>query len=131
MDDFFGGPIRTESLSKDFESAHKLFKDLIIIGAITNTCMNLKKSEEPSRSKDILGMNFNSKEKACFLASSKVTKYKSRLVNLRKLEVASSKELQKSLVLSYTLRGLCPSTDRLYPTSHTSSTSKTYTRKFS
>ena len=95
MDDFFGGPIRTGSLSKDFESAQKLFKDLIVIGAITNTFMNLKKCEEPARSKDILGMNFNSKEKACFLAKTKVTKYKSRLANLRRSKEASSKELQK------------------------------------
>ena len=40
-----------------------------------------QKCEEPAKSKDILGMNFNSKEKACFLATAKVTKYKSRLVN--------------------------------------------------
>ena len=71
MDNFFGGPICTGSLSKDFESAQKLFKDLIVIGAITNTFMNLKKCEEPARSKDILGMNFNSKEKVCFLAKTK------------------------------------------------------------
>ena len=95
MDDFFGGPIRTGSLSRDFESAQELFKDLIIIGAVTKTFMNLKKCEEPARSKDILGMNFNSNEKACFLAETKVTKYKLRLTNLRKSGGASSKELQK------------------------------------
>ena len=40
-------------------------------------------------------MNFDSKNKACFLAESKVSKYSSKLSNLKKRAVASSKELQK------------------------------------
>ena len=95
MDDFFGGPIRTESRTKDFENSQILFRNLIKIGAVTNTHMNIEKCEKPARSMDIIGMNFNSKKKACFLTESKVTKYMSRLSKLRRLGWASSKELQK------------------------------------
>ena len=95
MDDFFGGPIRTGSLEEDFNRAHTLFTVLIIIGAVTSTFMNLEKCEEPARSKDILGMIFNSKEKACFLAATKIDKYSAKLLEVRKRGVASSKDLQK------------------------------------
>ena len=66
MDDFFGGPIRTGSLKEDYKRANTLFTVLIIIGAVTSSFMNLKKCEEPARSKDILGMNFHLEEKAFF-----------------------------------------------------------------
>ena len=66
MDDFFGGPIRTGSLSEDLKKANTLFTVLIIIGAVTSTFMNLKKCEEPARSKDILGMILNSEKKSVF-----------------------------------------------------------------
>ena len=95
MDDFFGGPIRTESLSNDLKSAQILFKDLIEIGAVTNSHMNLKKCEQPARSMDIIGLNFNSIKRACFLSKSKSIKYGLRLSKLRKAGGASSKELQK------------------------------------
>ena len=95
MDDFFGGPIRTESLAKDFKHAQKMFKDLIAMGKLTNTLMNEKKCVKPARSMDIIGMNFNSKERACFLSQSKAKKYKLRLAVIRKAEAATSKELQK------------------------------------
>ena len=95
MDDFFGGPIRTESRVTDFHNAKNLFHDLIHVGAVTNTHMNLEKCEGPARSMDIIGMNFDSEKKACFLAKSKVSKYSSKLSNLKKRAVASSKELQK------------------------------------
>ena len=95
MDDFFGGPIRTGSLKEDLKRAQTLFTVLIIIGAVTSTFMNLKKCEEPARSKDILGMNFNSEEKACFLSATKIVKYSAKLAQLRRHGVASSKVLQK------------------------------------
>ena len=95
MDDFFGGPIRTGSLKEDLKNAQTLFTVLIIIGAVTSTFMNLKKCEEPARSKEILGMIFNSKVKACFLAATKTDKYSAKLSEVRKRGVASSKELQK------------------------------------
>ena len=95
IDDFFGGPIRTASLSEDLKRAHTLFTVLIIIGAVTSTLMNLKKCEEPARSKDILGMTFNSKEKACFLAEKKIKKYSKKLSEVRERGVESSKVLQK------------------------------------
>ena len=40
MDDFFGGPIRSESLSRDLKRAFNLFQDLIFIGAVTKSLMN-------------------------------------------------------------------------------------------
>ena len=95
MDDFFGGPIRTESLSEDLKRAHTLFTVLIIIGAVTSTLMNLKKSEEPARSKEILGMVFDSKVKACFLAQTKIAKYSKIVSEVKESGVASSKVLQK------------------------------------
>ena len=57
--------------------------------------MNLKKCEGPARSMDIIGLNFNSVKKSCFLAKSKASKYRARLLNLRKSGWASSKELQR------------------------------------
>ena len=95
VDDFFGGPIRTESLAKDLKHAETLFRDLLEIGMVTNPHMNIKKCEGPARSMDIIELNFNSVKKACFLSKSKVTKYRSSLLTLRKLRGASSKELQK------------------------------------
>ena len=95
MDDFFGGPIRTGSLVKDFRHAQKMFEDLIETGKITNTLMNVKKCFKPARSMDILGMIFDSKKKACFLSETKAKKYKLRLVAIRKTGAATSKELQK------------------------------------
>ena len=90
MDDFFGGPIRTKSLSKDFKKAQILFKDLIEIGSVTNSHMNLEKCEQPARSMDIIGLNFNSIKRACFLSKSKSIKYRLRLSKLRKAGEASS-----------------------------------------
>ena len=95
MDDFFGGPIRTGSLSVDLERAHTLFTVLIVIGAVTNTFMNLKKCEESARSKDILGKNCNSEKKACFLSAKKIAKYATKLSQVREQGKASSKVLQK------------------------------------
>ena len=95
MDDFFGGPIRTGSLKEDLKRAQTLFTVLIIIGAVTSTFMNLKKCEEPARSKDIMGMNFNSEENACFLSAAKIVKYSEKLARVRKHGGASSKVLQK------------------------------------
>ena len=95
MDDFFGGPIRTESLVRDFKNAQKLFKDLINMGAVTNTHMNALKCEKPARSMVILGLNFNSKLRACFLGKSKLAKYKSKLAWVRKTVNIPSKDLQK------------------------------------
>ena len=97
MDDFFGGPIRSGSLSKDLKRAFTLYQDLIIIGAVTKSFMNLKKCEKPAKSKDIPGMNFNSKEKACFLATTKISKYTAKLSEIRNMGFASSKELQRLL----------------------------------
>ena len=95
MDDFFGGPIRTGSLSEDLKQAQTLFTLLIIVGTVTSAVMNLKKCEEPARSKDILGMNFNSEKKACFLSHTKITKYTEKLEEVRTRGRASSEVLRK------------------------------------
>ena len=44
---------------------------------------------------DIIGLNFNSIKRACFLSNSKLVKYGLRLSKLRKVGQASAKELQK------------------------------------
>ena len=95
MDDFFGGPIRTGSLTRDLKNARKLFEDLITMGAVTNTHMNIQKCEEPARSMDILGLNFNSELKACFLAKAKSDKYKTKLTSMRNAVGVTSKNLQR------------------------------------
>ena len=95
MDDFFGGPIRTGSLSNDKKMATLLLQDLIEIGEITNTRLNLEKCRKPARRMDILGIVFDSIKKSCFLSPSKILKYCLRLSKLRKSKTATSKELQK------------------------------------
>ena len=101
MDDFFGGPIRTGSLNEDRKRANTLCTVLIIIFAVISTYMNLKKCEEPARSKEILGMIYNSEEKACFLAATKIEKYTKKLSNIRDSGIATSKDLQK--IIGYLL----------------------------
>ena len=108
MDDFFGGPISSEWLSKDLEMARILFRDLIEIGAVTNSHMNLEKCEGPARSMDIVGLNFNSLKRACFLSESKSIKYSSRLSKLRESVTTSSKELQKVVGYLVYASWVCP-----------------------
>ena len=71
MDDFFGGPIRTESLAKDLKQAETLFRDLLEIGMVTNSHMNIGKCEGPARSMDIIGLNFNSVKNHVFYLNQK------------------------------------------------------------
>ena len=59
------------------------------------TFMNLKKCEEPARSKEILAITYNFEEKACFLAATKIEKYTKKLSNIRDSGIASSKDLHK------------------------------------
>lgn len=108
MDDFFGGPIRSESLSKGLKEARILIRNLIEIGAVTNTHMNLEKCVGPARSMDIIGMNFNSIKRACFLSKTKSIKYRLRLSKLRESETASSKELQKVVGYLVYASWVCP-----------------------
>ena len=60
VDDFFGGPIRTGSLSGDENNAIFLKKQLIEIGEITQTKMNIEKCAGPNRIMDILGLTYDS-----------------------------------------------------------------------
>ena len=62
IDDFFGGPIRTESLKNDEEKYRLLKKSLIEIGKITNTHMNVEKCLGPARRMDILRVVFDSRK---------------------------------------------------------------------
>ena len=78
IDDFFGGPIRTNS-AIDKCNAKLLLDTLIEFGRITNTYMNVVKCNGPDKSLVILGMRFHSKEKANFLSPSKAKKYTDRL----------------------------------------------------
>ena len=65
------------------------------MGAVTNTHMNTQKCEEPARTMIILGFNFDSELRACFLGKSKLTKYKLKLASARKALSITSKDLQK------------------------------------
>ena len=60
VDDFFGGPIRTDCLGKDETKAILLLENLISIGDLTNTRMNLEKCLPPARIMELLGITFNS-----------------------------------------------------------------------
>ena len=71
VDDFFGGPVRTESLENDKNNATLLLKNLIDIGEFTNTRMNIMKCLPPARSMNILGIVFDSKKRLCFLPEKK------------------------------------------------------------
>ena len=95
VDDFFGGPIRTGSDSKDEIKAKMLLDCLIEFGRITNTLMNVKKCKGPAKSMEILGILYDSKEKACFLAQPKAAKYSRRLKILLQNKSASSKDIEK------------------------------------
>ena len=95
VDDFFGGPIRSESLEKDRNNAKLLLKNLISIGEFTNTRMNIGKCLAPARSMNILGIVFNSKNRTCYLPENKVAKYLGRLQNVKRNKSCTSKELEK------------------------------------
>ena len=62
---------------------------------MTYTHMNTLKCEEPARSMVILGLNFNSRLRACFLGKSKLAKYTLKLICVRKTLNVTSKDLQK------------------------------------
>ena len=95
VDDFFGGPFRSESLEKDKQIASLMLQNLIEIGDVTNTRLNLKKCRGPARRMDILGIVFDSVKKSCFLGPSKISKYCVRLSSLQKTNSVTSKKLQK------------------------------------
>ena len=92
VDYFFGGPIRTESLVEDKKNATSLLKNLIEIGEITNTRMNLEKCTGPAKRMNILGIVFDSIARACFVAPKKVTKYCCCLQALLNKRASSSRD---------------------------------------
>ena len=95
VDDFYGGPFRTDSRMKDKINSKLLLDTLIEFGKITNTNMNLKKCKGPATSLDIIGMLFDSVKKACFLSTAKAKKYTQRLKVLILNKSASSKDIEK------------------------------------
>lgn len=95
IDDFFGGPIRTNSAISDKYNAKLLLDTLIEFGKITNTNMNVVKCKGPAKSLIILGMRFDSRKKACFLSPTKAEKYKNRLRTLIRNRSAYSKDIEK------------------------------------
>ena len=95
VDDFFGGPIRTDCLKTDKKNAELLLENLICIGNLTNTRMNPAKCLPPARSMNILGIIFNSKSRMCTLPSKKIDKYSKRILLLRENKSCSIKDLEK------------------------------------
>ena len=95
VDDFFGGQIRSGSLIRDKKNAKLLLANLILLGKVTNTVMNVQKCKGPARKMDILGIFFDSIEKACFLSPEKRKKYIQRVLHLKKTNVTTSKKIEK------------------------------------
>ena len=95
IDDFFGGPIRSGSLSKDKDNATLLLRSLIEMGNLTDTQMNLDKCAGPARCLEILGLLYNSIHKMCSLSVKKQKKYIQFLSSLREARTAKSNELEK------------------------------------
>ena len=94
VDDFFGGPIRTDCLKTDKKNADLLLKNLISIGEFTNIRMNPAKCLPPARSMNILGIVFNSKSRMCTLPSKIIDKYLGRIQLIRKNKSCTVKELE-------------------------------------
>ena len=95
VDDFFGGPIRTGCLKTDKNHAKVLLQNLISVGDVTNTRMNLSKCLPPARSMVILGINFNSITRMCTLPEKKIDKYLGRIEILLENRSCTQKELEK------------------------------------
>ena len=95
IDDFFGGPISSGSLSKDEADAKLLLSSLIDIGNLTSTYMNMEKCVGPRRCLEIIGHFYNAIKKTCSLSSKKANKYILRLSALRIAKSAVSKDLEK------------------------------------
>ena len=95
IDDFFGGPISTGSLTNDRTKAKLLLNFLIHIGNLTNTFMNEIKCEGPRRCLEIIGHYYNAIKRTCSLPSGKQAKYIHRLASLRQAKSAVSKDLEK------------------------------------
>ena len=95
VDDFFGGPIRTGSNSNDEIRAKMLLDCLIEFGKITNTLMNIKKCQGLAKRMVILGIFFDSRKKACYVAPPKCVKYTQRLKILLQNKSSSSKDIEK------------------------------------
>ena len=77
VDDFFGGPIRTESISRDETKGKMLLECLIEIGKITNTHMNVRKCKGPARRMELIGILFDSIKKSLFFGRTKVSEIRS------------------------------------------------------
>ena len=95
VDDFCGGPLRTESKRNDKKNAQLLLDNLISIGDYTNTRMNLDKCLSPARIMDMLGIIFNSLNRTCYLPAKKITKYIDRLQLIQKIKRSFTKDLEK------------------------------------
>ena len=74
IDDFFGGPISTGSLTNDRTKAKLLLNSLIHIGNLTSTYMNKEKCAGPRRCLEILGHYYNAIKRTCSLPNKKTKK---------------------------------------------------------
>ena len=69
MDDFFGGPKRTnQGIMVDKRKAKLLFDLLLAVGDLTGTVMNREKCHPPARIMDTLGFCYDSISRTCKLS---------------------------------------------------------------
>ena len=93
---FLRGPIRTGSITTVTRNSEFLLSDIIELGNITNTKMNLEKCIGPGRKMEILGWSsILSKEVLVIPPKKKNKKYCKRLRALRKRGSSSSKFVGK------------------------------------
>ena len=87
VDDAFGGTLSSND-------TQLMMTSLNITGRLTQTCINLTKTEEPARSLVILGLLYCSIKRVCRLGDAKRAKYISRVSEVIKRPV-TSRQLEK------------------------------------
>ena len=96
VDDFFGGPQRSEAGGRaDKRKAELLFVQLITVGELTGAKMNRKKCFPPARKMEILGFLYDSIAKSCRLSQKKQEKYINRINVVLNSPAISEKNLEK------------------------------------
>ena len=96
MDDFFGGPERTEDgIEPDKRKADLMFEYLLTVGDLTGAKMNKTKCHSPARIMEVLGFVYDSILKTCRLSEKKRLKYLSRIDSVLKSSKVRFKVLEK------------------------------------
>ena len=96
IDDFFGGPIKSNKNSKNNRSkAELLFESLIAVGELTGAKMNLSKCFAPARVMEILGFVYDAIARSCRLSKKKQHKYINRVMAVLQSTEIEFKKLEK------------------------------------